>query len=113
MRGTLYLQAYYRFCGCILLADWKHANRPSGTSAGLTERTSWHNSGRAELGKQTRPSVVLSRCVEAERPSCRAAINVADIECCPLRKDCQEPPYADSHVRWCGSPEGQPSRRPD
>ncbi len=30
-----------------------------------------------------------------------------------FRKDCQEPPYADPHVRWCGSPEGRPSRRPD
>ena len=28
-----------------------------------------HNSGRAELGRQTRPSVVLSRSVEADRPS--------------------------------------------
>ena len=27
--------------------------------------------------------------------------------------DCQEPPYADPHVRWCGSREGKPSRRPD
>src|ERR1044071_9608923 len=30
-----------------------------------------------------------------------------------FRKDCQEPPYADPHVRWCGRREGQPSRRPD
>jgi len=30
-----------------------------------------------------------------------------------FRKDCQEPPYADPHVRWCGSPEGKPSGRPD
>jgi hypothetical protein len=28
-----------------------------------------HNSGRAELGRQTRPSVVLSRSDEADRPS--------------------------------------------
>jgi len=25
-----------------------------------------------------------------------------------FRKDCQEPPYADPHVRWCGSREGNP-----
>jgi len=30
-----------------------------------------------------------------------------------FRKDCQEPPYADPHVRWCGSREGKLSRRPD
>src|SRR5882762_9592017 len=30
-----------------------------------------------------------------------------------FRKDCQEPPYADPHVRWCGRREGKLSRRPD
>ena len=25
-----------------------------------------------------------------------------------FRKDCQEPPYADPHVRWCGRREGNP-----
>ena len=30
-----------------------------------------------------------------------------------FRKDCQEPPDADPHVRWCGSRGGQSSRRPD
>src|SRR6266404_2360735 len=29
-----------------------------------------------------------------------------------FRKDCQEPPYADPHVRWCGSREGKPSGPP-
>ena len=38
---------------------------------------------------------------------------MAETECCFVRKDCQEPPYADPHVRWCGSREGKPSRRPD
>ena len=43
-----------------------------------------HNSGRAELGRQTRPSVVLSRSVEADRLSYRAAITVAEKECCVI-----------------------------
>src|SRR6266850_4135705 len=34
-----------------------------------------------------------------------------------FRKDCQEPPYVDPHVRWCGRREGKLwgklSRRPD
>src|SRR5438034_3868296 len=30
-----------------------------------------------------------------------------------FRKDCQEPPYADPHVRWCWRREGKLSRRPD
>ena len=42
-----------------------------------------------------------------------AAITVAEKQCCPVSKDCQEPPYADPHVRWCGSREWQPSRQPD
>ena len=41
-----------------------------------------HNSGRAELGRQTRPSVVLSRSVEADWLSFRAATIVAEKECC-------------------------------
>ena len=55
------------------------------------------------------------RSVEADRLSYRAAIKVAEKEClcCSIRKDCQEPPDADPQVRWCGSREGQPSRRPD
>ena len=71
-----------------------------------------HNPGRAELGRQTRPSVVLSRSDEADWLSCRAAITVAEKECCSIRKDCQEPPYADPHVRWCGSREGNPPGDP-
>jgi hypothetical protein len=39
---------------------------------------------------------------EADWLSFRAAIIVAEKECCSIRKDCQEPPYADPHVRWCG-----------
>src|SRR5215471_1467735 len=74
---------------------------------GLTTREGLNLAGR------TRPSVVLSRSDEADWLSIRATIIVAEKECCPVRKDCQEPPYADPHVRWCGSPEGQPSGRPD
>ena len=45
------------------------------------EDTGWpHNSGRAELGRQTRPSWVLTWSDEAERLSIRAAITVAEKE---------------------------------
>ena len=47
------------------------------------EDTGWtHNSGRAELDGQTRPSMVLTWSDEAERPSSPAAITVAEKECC-------------------------------
>src|SRR6266436_255615 len=43
-----------------------------------------HNSGRAELGRQTRPSVVLSRSDEADSAELLAAIIVAEKECCVI-----------------------------
>ena len=59
-----------------------------GHSTGSNEpenETGWtHNSGRAELGRQTRPSVVLSRSDEAESAELRAAIIVAEKECCVI-----------------------------
>jgi hypothetical protein len=55
------------------------SNEPENEETGRT-----HNSGRAELGRQTRPSLVLSRSDEADRLSYRAAINVAEKECCVI-----------------------------
>src|SRR5712671_5185966 len=59
-----------------------------GHSTGRNEpenETGWtHNSGRAELGRQTRPSLVLSRSDEAESAELRAAIIVAEKECCVI-----------------------------
>ncbi len=76
-----------------------------------------HNSGRVELGRQTRPPVILSRSDEADWPSLRQRPSWQRKSAASFRKDCQEPPYADPHVRWCGSregkPLGKPSRRPD
>jgi hypothetical protein len=41
--------------------------------------------------------------------------SVAEKECCTILRDCQEPPDADPHVRWCGgrevNPPGYPIRR--
>jgi len=39
-------------------------------------------------------------------------VRVAEKECCSIRKDCQEPPDADLHVRWCGGREGNPPAYP-
>lgn len=70
------------------------------------------HSGRAELGRQTRPSLAWSRSVEADWLGYRTAVSVAEKECCSVRKDCQEPPYADPHVRWCGRRGEQSPRDP-
>ena len=48
---------------------------------------------------------------EAERLS-RLRVSGAEKECCLIRKDCQEPPDADPHVRWCGSREVNPPGDP-
>ena len=69
----------------ILLREQESAEAivPGATSRKLdTGRT--HNSGRAELGGQTRPSMVLSRSDEAESAELRAAIIVAEKECCVI-----------------------------
>src|SRR5882724_932909 len=50
---------------------------------------------------------------EADWPSYRQRPSWQRKSAASFRKDCQEPPYADPHVRWCGRREGQPSRRPD
>jgi hypothetical protein len=59
-------------------------SRGRSTESNEPAKTGWtHNSGRAELGRQTRPSVVLSRNVEADWLSYRAAITVAEKEWLP------------------------------
>ena len=49
---------------------------------------------------------------EADRLS-QLRASGAETECCSIRKDCQEPPDADPHVRWCGSWGEQSPQRPD
>jgi len=55
-----------------------------GNEPGKTGRT--HNSGRAELGRQTRPSMVLTWSDEADWLSSSAATTVAEKECCSIRQ---------------------------
>ena len=47
------------------------------------------------------------------RPSCGQRSSWQRKSAASFRKDCQEPPYADPHVRWCGSWGEQSPRRPD
>jgi hypothetical protein len=56
----------------------------TGSNEPENETGRTHNSGRAEPGGQTRPSVVLSRSDEAESAELRAAIIVAEKECCVI-----------------------------
>ena len=73
------------------------SNEPATkTPEGLTTREGLNLAGR------TRPSVVLSRSVDADRPSSRQRSLWQRKSGCSIRQDCQEPPDADPHVRWCG-----------
>ena len=42
----------------------------------------------------------------------RAAVIVAEKECCFILRECQEPPDADPHVRWWGGRGGDPPGYP-
>ncbi len=73
-----------------------------------------HNSGRAELGRQTRPSVVLSRSDEAESAELRAAIIVAEKECCVIPQGLPGTAVCGPACTVVWEPGGaKPSRRPD
>jgi hypothetical protein len=75
------------------------------TPEGLTTQEGLNLAGSSDLGWTAVGD-------EAERLSPLRASG-AEKECCSIRKDCQEPPDADPHVRWGGSREEQPSGRPD
>ena len=75
------------------------------TPEGLTTREGLNLAGSSDLGWTAVGD-------EAERLSPLRASG-AETECCLIRKDCQEPPDADPHVRWCGSWGEQSPQRPD
>ena len=54
-----------------------------------------HNPGRAELGRQTRPSVVLPGAMRPNRLSYGQRSSWQRKSAASFRKDCQESPYAD------------------
>jgi hypothetical protein len=93
---------------------------------GSAEVSRGHSTGRYEPGNTpegltTREGLNLAdsttRCWtepgdEAERPSRGSASAGQRRECCFILRDCQEPPDADPHVRWCGGREGNPPGYP-
>ena len=81
---------------------------PGATSRENPGRT--HNPGRAELGRQYDHSWTQAG-VDAEWRS-RSRASLAEKECCSILRDCQEPPDADPHVRWCGGREVNPPGYP-
>ena len=83
--------------------------------------TESHEPGHTPEGLTTREGLNLAdsttRCWtetgdEAERPSRGSASAGQRRECCLILRDCQEPPDADPHVRWCGGREVNPPAYP-
>ncbi len=83
--------------------------------------TESHEPGHTPEGLTTREGLNLAasttRCWtetgdEAERPSRGSASAGQRRECCYILRDCQEPPDADPHVRWCGGREVNPPAYP-
>ena len=73
-----------------------------------------HNSGRAELGRQnTTIGGLVPPCVDADWLSTGQRSPWQRKSDCSIRQDCQEPPDADPHVRWCARRGEQSPRRPD
>src|SRR5882724_1551538 len=79
------------------------SNEPATTKPdGLTTREGLNLAGRHDHRWS---------CPGAMRPnrrSCGQRSSWQRKSAASFRKDCQEPPYADPHVRWCGSREGNP-----
>ena len=98
--------------GCRAGAGVSRGRSTESNERGNTGRT--HNSGRAELGRQN--TTIGGLVPEALTPTGRATGSDhrgRERVAASIRKDCQEPPYADPHVRWCGSWGEQSPRRPD
>jgi hypothetical protein len=93
---------------------------------GSAEVSRSHSTGRYEPGHTpegltTREGLNLAdsttRCWtetgdEAGGPSLGSASAGQRRECCFILRDCQEPPDADPHVRWCGGREVNPPAYP-
>ena len=72
---------------------------------GLTTREALNLAGRHDHRWS------CSRCDDADRPSTGQRSSWQRKSGCSIRQDCQEPPDADPHVRWCGG-RGEQSRPP-
>ena len=95
--------------------------RCGSTGVSRGHSTESHEPGNTPEGLTTREGLNLAdsttRCWtepgdEAERPSRGSASAGQRRECCLILRDCQEPPDADPHVRWCGGREVNPPAYP-
>src|ERR1043166_6186311 len=77
------------------------------TPDGLTTREGLNLAGRHDHRWSCSGSVEADRLSYRQRPSWQRK------SAAQFRKDCQEPPYADPHVRWCGRRGEKSPRRPD
>jgi hypothetical protein len=94
--------------------------RCGSTGVSRGHSTGSHEPGNTPDGLTTREGLNLADSTTiagrrlAMKPTGRAwpRASVAEKECCSILRDCQEPPDADPHVRWCGSREVNPPGDP-
>jgi hypothetical protein len=80
------------------------SHEPGHTPEGLTTRE----------GLNLADSTTIAERRLAMKPTggAESRVRVAEKECCLILRDCQEPPDADPHVRWCGGREVNPPAYP-
>ena len=91
-----------------------------GTEVSRSHSTGRHEPGHTPEGLTTRegPNLADSTTIAERRQAMKpnggagSRVRAAEKECCLIRKDCQEPPDADPHVRWCGGREVNPPAYP-
>jgi len=95
-------------------------DRREGTEVSRGHSTGRHEPGNTPDGLTTREGLNLAGSTTiagrrlALKPNGGAGprASVAEKECCSILRDCQEPPDADPHVRWCGGREVNPPGYP-
>ena len=79
-------------------------HEPGNTPDGLTTREGLNLAGSTTIAGR--------RLALTPNGGAGPRANVAEKECCSVPRDCQEPPDADPHVRWCGGREVNPPGYP-
>ena len=95
-------------------------DRRASTEVSRGHSTGRHEPGNTPDGLTTREGLNLAGSTTiagrrlALKPNGGAGprASVAEKECCSILRDCQEPPDADPHVRWCGGREVNPPGYP-
>jgi hypothetical protein len=93
-------------CGSTGVSRGRSTGRhePVNTPEGLTTREGLNLAGSTTVAER--------RLAMKPNGGAGSRVRAAEKECCSILRDCQEPPDADPHVRWCGGREVNPPGYP-